>query len=236
LARSKITGRYNNRLLEVLDAAALAAVVPHLVPIAFERRHQLEIPNRSVEHVYFMEHGIASVVARGDADSETEVGIVGYEGVTGIAVILNGGRSPNSTYIQVSGSGQSMPVSALRAAIEAHDSLRTLLLRYVQSFLIQMAQTTVANARASTDERLSRWLLMAHDRIEGDDLIITHEFLALMAGTRRSGVTEAMVRLAKAGLVRPGRGIVAILDRKGLEQSAGRFYGISEAELDRLLG
>ena len=204
--------------------------------MALERRKQLEHPNRLIEHVYFMEHGIASVVAKSGAGSELEVGIVGCEGVTGLPVILSCDRSPNSTYIQVGGNGQSVPVDAFRRVLDAHDGMRRLLLRFVQSFMVQAAQTAVANARASLEERLSRWLLMAHDRIDGDDLEITHEFLALMAGTRRSGVTETMRRLAEAGLVRPGRGVVAILDRKGLEKRAGRFYGISEEESDRLIG
>lgn len=203
--------------------------------MTLERRRQLEYPNRPIEHVYFMERGIASVVAKSGA-CELEVGVVGCEGVTGIAVILGCDRSPHSTYIQVSGSGQSIAVDVLREAMSAHEGLRCLLLRYVQSFLVQAAQTAVANARASLEERLARWLVMSHDRVDGDNLEITHEYLALMAGTRRSGVTETMRRLALAGFVRPGRGVVAILDRKGLEERAGRFYGQSESEFDRLIG
>lgn len=234
MARTKIVGRYRNRLLGAMDTAALAALERHFVPVSLERRRQLEHPNRAIEHVYFMEHGIASVVAR-SADSELEVGVVGCEGVTGIAVILHCDRSPHSTYIQVNGSGQCISADAFRATIAAHDSLRILLSRYAQSFLVQTAQTAVANARASLEERLSRWLLMSHDRIDGDELQITHEYLALMAGTRRSGVTETMRRLANADLVRPGRGLVGIIDRKGLETLAGRFYGLSESEYDRLI-
>jgi CRP-like cAMP-binding protein len=218
-----------------MSPADLALLAPNFERVELPRRKSLEYPNRVFDSVYFIEHGVASVVAR-RGDIEVEVGIVGCEGVTGIAMLLGNDRSPNSTYMQLSGHGQRLPVAALRAAIGQSESLHNSLLRYVQVYLTQTAGTVVANARATLEERLARWLLMAHDRTDGDALELTHEFLALMMGTRRPGVTESMHALSRAGLIKPERGRVTILNRNGLRERAGKFYGTAEAELKRLIG
>jgi CRP-like cAMP-binding protein len=113
--------------------------------------------------------------------------------------------------------------------------MERLFLRYVQAFMVQTAHTAVANARATLEERLARWLLMAHDRTDDDELPLTHEFLSLMMGTRRPGVTEAMHVLTSHGLIKPERGMIRMLDREGLKERANGFYGIPEAEYKRLM-
>ena len=115
-------------------------------------------------------------------------------------------------------------------------TLRPLLLLYAYTFLIQTAQTAKANARSSLDERLARWLLMAHDRLETDDLNITHEFLSVMLGVRRSGVTVALNLLEGTALISINRGVVTIVDRKGLKAAANGAYGVTEAEYKRVFG
>ena len=121
--------------------------------------------------------------------------------------------------------------------MEKSSTLQPLLLRYAHTFLIQATQTAKANARSSLDERLARWLLMAHDRLETDDLNITHEFLSVMLlGVRRSGVTVALNLLEGTALISINRGVVTIVDRKGLKAAANGAYGVTEAEYKRVFG
>ena len=165
----------------------------------------MERPNRRIDTVYFMEAGIASVVAVQADDTRIEVGLIGREGMSGSAVVLGGDQSPHSTYIQVAGAGLRMPAKELRKAMEASNSLRNLLLKFVQVFMVQTAHTAIANARSHIDQRLARWILMAHDRTGDTTLPLTHEFLALMLGVRRAGVTEALQSLRRQKLIDTGR-------------------------------
>ena len=138
--------------------------------------------------------------------------------------------------MQHRGSGQRIAASTLREAIEQSASLRHMLLRYGHAFLVQTAHTAMANGRSKIEERLARWLLMAHDRIERDELTLTHEFLAVMLGVRRPGVTVALNLLEKSGLIRTERGIIFITDRQGLEEHSNGAYATQEAEFQRLFG
>jgi CRP-like cAMP-binding protein len=196
----------------------------------------MEQPNRRIEAVYFMESGIASVVAVQPDKTEIEVGLIGREGVSGIAVALGGDQSPHSTYIQVAGEAQRMTANELRKAMTASESLRGLLLKFAQVFMVQTAHTAIANARSHINERLARWILMAHDRTRDTTLPLTHEFLALMLGVRRAGVTEALQSLKRQKLIDTGRNKILLLNRKGLEQLAGSSYGVPEKEYRRLIG
>ena len=236
MARAKTSGEFRNRLLAKLAPADLALLAENFTSMTLERRPPLEYPNKKVEHVYFMERGIASVVAAGDSGRQIEVGLIGCEGVTGLPVILGDDRSPHSTYIQIAGGGQKIPVQDFRNAMERSASLRAILMHYTQAFMIQTSHTAVANARGSVEERLARWILMAHDRVEGDDIALTHEFLAIMLGTRRPGVTEGVQALSAKGFIRTDRGLITVIDRGGLLKRAGKLYGVPEAEYDRLLG
>ncbi len=236
MARAKISGAFHNRLLAALAPTDLALLEPHLTSVTLDRRHPLEYPNKKIEHVYFIEHGIASVVAAGDSGRQIEVGLIGCEGVSGLAVILGDDRSPHSTYMQVGGSGQKISMQAFRDAMESSAELRTILLHYAQAFMVQTSHTAVANARGSVEERLARWMLMAHDRVDGDDIALTHEFIAVMLGTRRPGVTEAVQALTRKELIRTDRGLITVVNRDGLLKRAGKLYGVPEAEYDRLLG
>jgi CRP-like cAMP-binding protein len=236
LARAKISGGFHNQLLAALAPPDLALLQPHFTSLTLDRRHPLEYPNKKIEHVFFVEHGIASVVAAGDSGRQIEVGLIGCEGVTGLPIILGDDRSPHSTYMQVGGSGQKISAHAFRNALEKSAGLRAILLHYAQAFLVQTSHTAVANARGSVEERLARWMLMAHDRVYGDEIALTHEFLAVMLGTRRPGVTEAVQALSKKGLISTERGLIVIADREGLLKRAGKLYGVPETEYDRLIG
>ena len=162
--------------------------------------------------------------------------MVGYEGMTGLAIVLGDDRSPNETLVQASGSAQRISTKALRKIMGISHTFTATLMRYVHVFMVQGSQTALANGRGKLDERLARWLLMWHDRIGDDNLTITHEFLALLLGVRRQGVTVALHDLEGQGLIRSMRNQVRILDRDGLQLAANGFYGIPEAEYDRSIG
>ena len=214
----------------------LALLQPYLRPIELPLRHDMERPNRRIEAVYFIEAGVASVVAVQANEARVEVGLIGPEGMTGSAVVLGGGQSPHATYTQVAGEGLRIAAKDLRDAMAASESLRRLLLKFVQVFMVQTAHTAIANARSKIDQRLARWILMAHDRACDDTLTLSHEFLALMLGVRRAGVTECLQHLKQQKLIVTGRSQIQVLSRKGLEQVAGNSYGTPEKEYRRLIG
>src|SRR5262249_4175929 len=162
------------------------------------------------------------------------IAMVGWEGMTGLPVVLGAERTSHETFMQVEGEGQSIAADNLRHAMEQSSSLSAFLLRYAHVFSIQVEHTALANAQGKIEERLSRWLLMAHDRIDGDKLLLTHELLAVMLGVRRAGVTTALHELESKGLISTARGSLTVLDRDGLEESANGLYGVPEAEFDRL--
>jgi CRP-like cAMP-binding protein len=199
-------------------------------------RRQLEQRNRAIEHVYFIEHGLASLVVSAGAVHSTEVGIVGYEGMTGLAVVLGSDRAVYECFMQSEGHGWRIPADQLRLAMEQSPGLSRLLLRYVQTLVSQMAFTALANSRYKIEERLARWLLMAADRGQGNAIKLTHEFLAVMLGTRRPGVTTALKIFEKQGFIRSERATLIIENRQALEDAANGCYGAPEAEYKRLFG
>ncbi|HEY2754241.1 MAG TPA: Crp/Fnr family transcriptional regulator [Pseudolabrys sp.] len=230
------TNRQSNQLLAALSAADMARLNPHLTRVNLKLLQKLEKPNKPIDYIYFMHAGIASVVAVQSDETRVEIGLVGREGMTGSPVVLGDSQSPHSTYIQAVGAGDRIAATELRAAARDSETLHRLLLKYVQSFMVQTAHTAIANARAKLPERLARWILMAQDRVDGDVLPLTHDFLALMLGVRRAGVTEALHDLQRRRLIQTKRGFVLVLDRAGLERKAGDFYGGPEQEYRRLIG
>ena len=236
LSAARKTSPHRNQLLAAMSASDFASLQPHLQPVAMELLKEMERPNRRIDTVYFMEAGIASVVAVQPDETQIEVGLIGREGMSGIAVVLGGDQSPHATYIQVAGEGQRIATKELRKAMTASESLRGLLLKFAQVFMVQTAHTAIANARAHIDQRLARWLLMAHDRTCDKVLPLTHEFLSLMLGVRRAGVTEAVQSLKRQKLIDTRRNQIVLHDRKGIERIARGSYGVPEKEYRRLIG
>jgi CRP-like cAMP-binding protein len=224
-----------NRILSRLSPDEFGLLQPHLEPVDLPVRKYLETRNKAIEHVYFIEHGFASVVANGTGRS-IEVGVIGREGMTGLAIVMETDRTPHDTFIQVAGDGQRISSAKLRSAIDQSPALRRYFLRYCHAFVVQTAQTALANGRSKIEERLARWLLMAQDRLDGEEAPLTHEFLSVMLGVRRPGVTVALNLLEKQGLIRRMRGGVAILNRTGLLKLSNGAYGTAEAEFQRLFG
>lgn len=218
----------SNRILARLAREDFALLQPHLQAVDLPVRKQLEARKRRIDQVYFIEAGFASVVANGTGKPSIEVGIIGREGMSGLAIVLGSDRAQHETYIQVAGTGQRISASNLRAAIERSTTLHRATLRYAHAFLLQTTTTALANGRSKIEERLARWLLMAADRVDGDELSLTHEFLGLMLGTHRPGVTVALKALEKAGLVETRRRKIIILNRKALEKNSNGTYVPSE--------
>jgi CRP-like cAMP-binding protein len=223
-----------NRLLAALSLENFVSLQPHLEPVELKLRDTLIEPNQSIEHVYFPEQGIASII-NNSHDGKIEVGIVGREGMTGTPVLLGVDRTPLECFIQVEGYGHRMNAQQLATMADQAASLRRSLLRFIYALNVQTSQTAFANANNTTESRLARWLLMCHDRVDGDEILLTHEFMAMMLGVRRAGVTVATHILEGNGLIRAKRGVVTVLDRERLEELADDAYGVPEAEYARLM-
>jgi CRP-like cAMP-binding protein len=206
-----------NRVLAQLSAKDFGLLEPKLEPVDLPLRLVLEKRGKPIKAVYFPENGFASVVATSAKNRAIEVGVIGRDGMTGVAVVLGSDRADDETFIQAAGHGHRIQADHLRESAAKSSTLQSSLLRYVQTFLTQTKQTAVANGSSTIEARLARWLLMADDRIQGDELPLTHEFLAMMLATRRPGVTVAFQELEKAGLISRRRGRVVILDRESLE-------------------
>jgi hypothetical protein len=165
-----------------LSARDFSLLDEFLVPIDLPLRKYLEARSRKITAAYFVENGIASVVANGRIGSGVEVGLIGHEGVSGVSVLLGAEKATNDTYMQVAGHGHCITTANLKRCVAKSEGLQRALLRYYYEFGLQVAHTAMINARSKIEERLARWLLVAHDRLDGDDLPLTHEFLATIAG------------------------------------------------------
>ena len=221
-----------NRLLSFLSADDRELLTPYLRAVDLKLRHTLEKANQPIEHIYFLEDGIASVVGDSKTFGQIEIGIIGKEGVTGLYMILGSDQSPYETFMQVAGSGLQIETDKLRAAMDKSRTLHQLLLGYAQVFMIQTSQTALCNASALLTQRLARWLLMCEDRMNAKPMPLT-QFLAIMLGVQRSGVTIALGELENRQLIRSKRGQITIVDRPTLEKLTNGTYGLAEAEYDR---
>ena len=225
-----------NRMLNFMSAGDRQLLAANLKPVDLPLRQTLEKANKPIEHVYFMEDGIASVVGDSKTFGQIEIGVIGKEGVTGLYFVLGNDQSPYETFIQVPGTGLRIEAQKLQAAMDKSRTLQQLLLRYVQVFLIQTSQTALSNAASLLTQRLARWLLMCQDRLNSKPLPLTHQFLATMLGVQRSGVTIALGELENRDLIRNKRGMITILDRPTLIKLTNGSYGVAEAEYDRRFG
>ncbi|MFN7024425.1 MAG: Crp/Fnr family transcriptional regulator [Pseudorhizobium sp.] len=226
----------SNLLLRALAPEAYALLQPSMQRVELPLRFDLVLPDVATGFVYFLERGLGSLVAINSDDESVEVGHIGYEGMTGSHLLLKVEQTPNKAFMQVEGSGISVPAAVLLSMVEQVPTANDLLLRYVHCCELQLAHSALANGRYNMHERLARWLLMCHDRLRDDDLRLTHEFLSLMLGVRRSGVTNEIHILEGVGAIRGTRGNIRILNRQKLEEIAGGSYGIPEQEYERYVG
>ncbi|MBY3273736.1 Crp/Fnr family transcriptional regulator [Rhizobium laguerreae] len=225
-----------NLLLRALAPEAFDLLRGTMQSVELPVKFELIAPDVPSETAYFLESGLGSVVAANADDEAVEVGHIGYEGMAGAHVFLKVDQTPNRTFMQVEGHGISVPVSALLSMAQQVPSANDLLLRYVHCCELQLAHSALANARYNLTERLARWLLMCHDRLRDDDLPLTHEFLSLMLGVRRAGVTNEIHILEGVHAIKATRGNIRILDRRKLEHMAGGSYGMPEREYEQHTG
>ena len=226
---------YNNKLLNRLPQKTFSRLQPLMKLVDLPLRTVLVEPLQETSHVYFIEYGLASVTANSPDGEVIEIGHIGREGMAGINIALMTKRVPSKTLMQMAGSGVAIRSEDFSEIIEESLEAQRLLLRYAQAYQIQLAYTALANARYSLSQRLARWLLMCHDRVDGDELALTHEFLSVMLGVRRSGVTEHLHVLEGLHAIRCTRALVHVRDRAKLEEIAGGCYGVPETEYERLM-
>jgi CRP-like cAMP-binding protein len=214
----------------------LEALRPKLQPLELEQGHVLYEANMPVEHVYFIDQGMISVVSIMQNGASIEVGAIGTEGMAGKWVILGVESVPYRHVVQVPGQARRMSAESLIAELRQDRVLRRRLYRYHAAFNTQVMQGMACNGLHSVEQRCCRWLLTTQDRCGSDEFNITHDFLAQMLGVRRASVTEVLRPLQQEGMIRASRGKVIILDPKRLAAASCECYGVIRNEYQRLLG
>jgi CRP-like cAMP-binding protein len=222
--------RFSNSLLNALDPEAIKRL--HLTRVTFELRHEIEFPGSPIEHLFFVEQGMASMTTTFKDGSQIEVGMFGYESVIGVSALMGTKRSLNRVYTQIEGHGYSCTVEAARCEFKRGELFQALALRYVQAQLVQAMQSAGCNAKHEVEERLARWLLICADRAHSNSFKMSHEFLADMLGSSRPTVTTASGILKEEKLIRYSRGLIDIIDAVGLERRACECYQVIKDHLD----
>jgi CRP-like cAMP-binding protein len=223
-----------NQLLRALPPEERERLLPSLTRFAFALGDVVYESGQRLEYVCFPTTAVVSLLYTMEGGSTAEMGLVGNDGMVGVALFLGGNTTPNRAVVQVAGGALRMRAKVLQKEFASSGSFQQLLLRYTQALITQISQTAVCNRLHSVEKRLCRWLLLTHDRVRTNDLLMTQEFISNMLGGRRESVTVAAGRLQDAGLINYARGHITVIDRKGLEASVCECYQIVKAETDRL--
>ena len=225
-----------NKLLATLPAEDFERLLPHLTIVRFKFKDILYKQDAKIEYVYFPGGGACSLTKVMHDGNIAEIATVGNEGVLGASVFFGDDQSFSEVIVQVAeGDGFRMPVDAFVWEMGRRGAFYNRVIRYSQALMSQVMQTTVCNSLHSVEQRCCRWLLMTHDRVTGDDMRLTHEFVSIMLGVRRPTVSLIMGELQKAGLVETQRGMIHIADRTKLEAASCECYGTVKATFARLL-
>ncbi len=223
-----------NHLLGSLPADIFERWVDMLEPVDLPLGFVLYESGVTLTHVHFPTTAIVSLLYVMEDGASAEIAVVGNEGIVGIALFMGGESTPSRAVVQSAGRGLRMKAESIQVEFKLLPVLH-LLLRYTQALITQMSQTAVCNRHHSLDQQLCRWLLLSLDRLHGKELRMTQELIANMLGVRREGVTEAALRLQRAGLIEYARGRILVLDRPGIEARACECYEVVKKEYDRLL-
>ncbi|MEB3831635.1 Crp/Fnr family transcriptional regulator [Phormidium sp. CCY1219] len=225
-----------NQLLAALPPAEFQRLTPHLRTVSLSLGDVLYRPDEEISWVYFPTEAVISLVSILESGATTEVGLVGNEGMLGLPVVWGGDRTKITTaVVQVGGRAMQMSATQLKTLCAGGSTLQRLLLLYTQALFGQVSQSAACNRHHTIEQRLARWLLWVHDRVNSDELQVTQEFIATMLGTRRSGVTVAAGMLQERGLIRYTRGKITIVNRERLESTACECYKLTQDEFERLL-
>ena len=231
---SASTAPTGNLLLSALEAPAYARLLDGAENVELKLREVLYEANAPITHVFFLFRAVASIIAPVGDGASVEVGTVGKEGLVGLPLLFGVDREPAKAFVQVADGALRVTAATFQNAVAESIALRSLFLRYAQSYLSQVSQSSACNRAHSIDERCARWLLMTHDRVGADEFPLTHEFLSYMLGVRRAGVTVAAGILQKAGFIDYTHGRITIVDRVGLEGAACPCYAIIRDSYDGL--
>ena len=232
---SKAAMLTQNQLLAVLPESELSRWLPHLEPVELSLGEVLYESGSRVTHAYFPTSAIVSLLYVLENGASAEIAVVGYEGIIGISLFMGGESTTSRAVVQSAGKGFKINARLLMLEFTRGGPVLHLLLRYTQALITQMGQTAVCNRHHSLDQQLCRWLLLSHDRLHSNDLVMTQELIANMLGVRREGVTEAAGNLQQVGLIKYQRGHITVLDRAGLERRVCECYAVVKREYDRLL-
>lgn len=229
-----------NHLLNALPEAEYVKLLPHLEPVKMPLGHVIYESGGELRHVYFPTTCIVSLLYVMENGASAEIAVAGNDGLIGVALFMGGNTMPNRAVVQSAGTayrikGQLLMQEFNRSGGRGNGLLQSLLLRYTQSLITQMAQTAVCNRHHSVDQQLCRWLLLSLDRLQTNQLNMAQELIANMLGVRREGVTEAAGKLQLAGLIQYSRGRITVLNRAGLEERVCECYHVVKVESDRLL-
>ena len=225
-----------NTLLRALPEDARALIMPELEYVKLELKDVLQRPGRPIDHVYFPHNGVCSATST-MVDGETvELATIGREGMVGVPLVLDDDRVAHAVFVQVPGEADRLPAAAFLRLQDRLPEMRRLMLRYTLAFVTQVAQGAACNRVHPIEQRCARWLLMTHDRVDGDTFLLTQEFLGQMLGVSRPSVSIAAAMLQKAGLISYVRGQVTVHDRAQLETASCECYRVITDEFGRLLG
>ncbi|HKZ77018.1 MAG TPA: Crp/Fnr family transcriptional regulator [Pyrinomonadaceae bacterium] len=225
-----------NHLLAGLSAEEFARLRPKLRSLSLRLGEVIYESGEQMDYVYFPTTAIISLLYIMENGTTAEIGVVGNDGLVGIALFMGGDTTPSRAIVQSAGRVARLKAKVLQAEFTRGGRFHDLLLRYTQALITQISQTAVCNRLHSVDQQLCRWLLLSHDRLPSNRLIMTHELIANMLGVRREGITHAAKQLQDAGLISYVRGDMTILDRQGLEAKVCECYQVVKDEYGRLLG
>ena len=225
-----------NHLLAALPADEFARLKPDLLPVSLSLGEVIYESGELLEYIYFPTTAIISLLYIMENGSTAEIGMSGNDGLVGIALYMGGSTTPSRAVVQSAGNAFRLRSKALKFEFGLNGVFQNILLRYTQSLMTQISQTAVCNRLHSVEQQLCRWLLINHDLLQNNKLIMTHDLIANMLGVRREGVSIAAGNLQKKGLIKYARGTITMLDRQGLEVAACECYQVVKEEYDRLLG
>jgi len=219
-----------NAILRGLRPSTAQAIVRDGTLVELALRDPIYLAQALIDHVYFPIDSVLSIVSRMSDGNEIEIGTIGREGTSALPRLLGATTTANDSYCQVRGQAIRMNAALFDAIVRDDPGFRVLLDRYLQAYMNMLGQLAACNRLHSVFERCARWLLMTRDRVDTDEIPLTHEFLAMMLGTGRSGVTIAAATLQRAGFIRYAHGLITILDRPGLEDAACECYSVARAQ------
>lgn len=225
-----------NYLLASLKDDDLERMIPKLSVVDFELGAVLYEAGDKMDFAYFPTTAIVSLLYIMESGSTAEIGVIGNDGIVGLSLVLGGETTTNRAVVQSAGTALKIRAADLKAEFKLGNELHHLLLRYTQALMTQISQTAVCNRLHPIEEQLCRWLLLSHDRLHTDKLVMTHDLISNMLGVRREGITLAAQKLATRGLISNSRGTMTVVDRDGLEDAACECYGVVKTEYDRILG